>query len=290
MRRLTVHDLLESLKAKYQANGQDSAQNLSHLKRADDDLGHLLACSATAKHFRDYCDTRPDDARATVNRTLQIVRAAFRLALKRGEIARMPFIEIQSEKGNERSGFFSEEQITALLAALPDDGLRDFVEWASATGQRKSEIASLTWSMVHDNELHIPASVTKNRKARTIALGPELLGIIERRRVRRCVIGIDGTTQLAECIFHRDGLPVGDFKKSWRTAAKAAGCAGRLFHDLRRTCARRLLAAGVPTQIAKTITGHESDSKFQRYAKVDASLQLAAQEKVAAVFPRRAAK
>lgn len=38
------------------------------------------------------------------------------------------------------------------------------------------------------------------------------------------------------------------------------------------------------------MTGHESDSVFERYAIVDAALQLAAQEKVAAVFPRRAAK
>jgi hypothetical protein len=53
------------------------------------------------------------------------------------------------------------------------------------------------------------------------------------------------------------------------------------------TCARRLLAAGVPTRVAKSITGHETDSIFSRYAIVDAALMLAAQEKVAAKFPRR---
>src|SRR5262245_5069580 len=35
MRKLTVSDLLASLKTKYETNGQASAQNLSHLKRAD---------------------------------------------------------------------------------------------------------------------------------------------------------------------------------------------------------------------------------------------------------------
>lgn len=290
MRRLTIHDLLESLKAKYQASGQDSPQNLSHLKRADDDLGDKLACSVTAKTFRDYRDTRSKDAVASINRALQMARAAFRLALKRGEIARVPFVEIVSEKGNERQGFFSEEQITTVLTALPDDGLRDFVDWASRTGQRKSEIASLTWAMLHDNELHIPGNACKNGKARTMALGSELLAITERRKARRRVVGIDGTAQLSEYIFHRNGAKVGDFKRSWLTATKAANCEGLLFHDMRRTVARRLLAATVPMQVAMDVMGMDSDSIFKRYAIVDASLQLAAQEKVAAAFPRLAAK
>ena len=51
-----------------------------------------------------------------------------------------------------------------------------------------------------------------------------------------------GTAQLSEYIFHRDGAPVGEFKKSWTTATKAAKCEGLLFHDLRRTYARRLLS------------------------------------------------
>jgi hypothetical protein len=120
-----------------------------------------------------------------------------------------------------------------------------------------------------------------------IALGMALQRIIERRKARRRVVGMDGTAQLSEYVFHRDGAPVGEFKKSWATATKAAKCQGLLFHDLRRTCARRLLAAGVPTQVAKSITGHETDSIFSRYAIVDAALMLAAQEKVADKFPRR---
>ena len=89
-----------------------------------------------------------------------------------------------SEKGNERTGFATEQQIADVLANLPDDGLRDFCDWASETGQRKSEIAALTWPMIHGNELHIPGMLTKNRKPRTIALGPELMVIIERRKAR----------------------------------------------------------------------------------------------------------
>ena len=91
MRRLTIHDLLESHKAKYKANGKDSPQNLSNLKRADDDLGHLPVSAATAKHFREYRETRSKDATASVNRVLQMVRAACSLGAKARRDYARPF-------------------------------------------------------------------------------------------------------------------------------------------------------------------------------------------------------
>jgi integrase len=92
----------------------------------------------------------------------------------------------------------------------------------------------------------------------------------------------DGVTQLAEPNFHRcDGLPVGEFKKSWTTATKKAKCVGKLFHDLRRTCARTLLAAGVPQVTARELIGHRTSAMFDRYAIVSSADVLAAQKKVA---------
>jgi integrase len=216
-----------------------------------------------------------------VYRSLQLLGQCLNLAVKRGKLSRAPYIRKLSEGDKVRQGFFSEAEIGDVLANLPNDGLRDFVEWASLTGQRKSEIAAMSWDMLDGNEIRIPAGFCKNRRARVIPLGPELLAIVERRRKARRVISMDGTAQLAEPIFHRSGLPVGDFKKSWATATKKAGCAGRLFHDLRRTCARLLLAAAIPQTLALTMMGMASDSIFRRYAIADSAIQLAAQRKVA---------
>jgi len=95
----------------------------------------------------------------------------------------------------------------------------------------------------------------------------------------------------SEPIFTRGkkGKPVGEFKKTWSTATKKAGCAGRVLHDFRRTVAHSLLAAGVSQAVAMKLGGWESDSIFRRYGLAqDGDLQLAAQKKLAK-FRRKSA-
>jgi len=65
--------------------------------------------------------------------------------------------------------------------------------------------------------------------------------------------------------FHQNGRKIKDFRKSWENACEAAGVPGMLFHDLRTTAVRNLIRAGVPQSVAKRISGHETDSVFERY-------------------------
>jgi integrase len=109
----------------------------------------------------------------------------------------------------------------------------------------------------------------KTRKAETMPLEGELAAIIERRRAAQIIEDENGTNRLAEFVFHRDGLPVGDFRKAWATACKLANVDQRLFHDLRRTASRNMIAAGVPQAVTMKITGHRTDSMFRRYAIAD---------------------
>jgi integrase len=294
MRKLSVADLCDALESDLTLRGKWSSQNRSNLKRVREDFGDSLAMTIIPERIDRYIEERlaekrgpkgeviPGDRPASINRTLQLLGQAFNLAIKRGTLSRAPYIRKLSEADNVRQGFFSEAQFREILSNLPDDGLRDFVEWAACTGQRKGEIASLTWDMVDGDEIRIPGEVCKNRRPRVIPIGPELADIIARRMRARRVASIDGVTRFAEAIFHRgDGLPVGEFKRSWATATKKSNCEGKLFHDLRRTCARRLLAAGVPQVVARELTGHRTSAMFDRYAIVSSADVLAAQTKVA---------
>jgi integrase len=210
-------------------------------------------------------------------------------------LTRAPHIRHLSEAGNERQGFLAPSDFAKLRDALPAH-LSDFAQFGYATGQRSGELKLLTWKMVERDMvegdiLRIPVSITKNRRERILPLIGELAEVIERRRAARTVKQDDGSMRMAETIFHRDGRPVGEFKKAWQTAAVKVGLgrmicrvcgregvekkcpdckkpckyAGSIFHDFRRSAARNLTQAGVPQAVAMQVTGHLTDAMFRRY-------------------------
>jgi integrase len=285
--RRTIGELLDGLKASYEANGKGSVQNESLISRAKEHFESKMATELTAEDIGKYIERRKNEGaqNSSINRITEILRRAYKLAG-----IPVPKMERLSEAGNARQGFLSEAELDALISHLPAD-LRDFTRFAAACGMRKGEISGLTWKMIEGDELRIPGEICKNRKGRVLPLTGELTEIIERRRAA-LPREKNGTVQMCEHIFHRDGAPIAEIRKSWQTAAIAAGlgimvcekCGGRgqekycqkckaarkyegkLFHDLRRTAVRNMVKAGVNTQVAKQWSGHKSDSMFERYS------------------------
>ncbi len=125
-------------------------------------------------------------APASINRTLQLLGQAFRLAIQRKRLTSAPYIRHLSEKGNVRQGFFCEAEFQLVVTNLPDY-LRDFARFAYLTGMRKGEIVSLRWKDVQGDVIELRAENAKNGEARTVPLEGEVAQLIERRRDARQV-------------------------------------------------------------------------------------------------------
>jgi integrase len=149
---------------------------------------------------------------------------------------------------------------------LPED-LADVARFGYHSGWRKGEVQRLTWPDVDRaaGRIVLRREHSKNGEPRVLPLVGELAALIERRWVAREHRTPDGTTALSPFVFHRDGRPVGDFRKAWATACTAAGVAGTLFHDLRRSAVRNLDRAGVSQSVAMALSGHKTASIYRRY-------------------------
>jgi integrase len=167
------------------------------------------------------------------------------------------------------------EQTTVL-----PDYLRDFTRLAYLTGWRKSEIVSLRWTVVDCDAgaIRLRPEAAKTGRGRTVMLEADLAELIDRRWEAR-LLEKNGNVRVAGLVFHRDGEPVGDFRKAWATACEVAGVPDKLFHDLRRTAARNMVRAGVPERVAMAVTGHVTRSMIDRYNIVsEDDLRMATQK------------
>jgi len=268
MKRTTIRDLADSHESHLRVEGQLSKQNESELKNVRDSFGDGLALSFTSKHLDEWKEQQVNAgyAKVTVNLTLSFLTRAYRFAIERNELPRMPMIK-KLKVSNARKGFLNKPDFERLAVHLPDDGLRDFARFAFACGMRKGEIASLIWSNIQDGTtIELDAENSKNGEGRKIPITGEIAPIIDRRRKARLLA--DGT--LSNLIFHRgDNRPITEFRKSWAKACRVAGLDGQLFHDLRRSAVRNLIRSGVSQSVSMQISGHKTASMFQRYNITD---------------------
>ncbi len=268
--RVTVNELLDGLERDYKLRDKWGVKVASAMKPLRDHFGTWRAIEITSNAIGAFIEEQREQgySNATVNRRTQLLGQAFKVAIRNKVLSMAPFIPRLSEIGNERQGFFETADFEAISAELPEY-LRDFSRFGFLTGWRKGSIESLRWADVGDDVIYLRAENSKTRKAETMPLEGELRAIIERRRAAAILKDENGGSRFAEYVFHLDGQPVGDFRKAWATACAKANVGHRLFHDLRRTASRNMLAAGVPQAVAMKITGHRTDSMFRRYAIVD---------------------
>ena len=301
--RMTIDQLLDFLEDDLEIREKWTAQAKSKIQPLRTALGRIPAMTVTDDIIRDYIRVRLNGtekviadmrrefpsptavalartnrirpvSNATINRELEYLRQAY--ALKVHEIGPGPMMPRLKERI--REGFFDRADFEIITANLPED-LQDFSRWGYFTGWRKSEISSLSWSelSIETRQLRLRGQFTKNGEPRMIPLMGELWEIIERRWKARRHEGENGETILSPLVFFRqkgrgvlnEGAPVTEFRKTWKAACDAAGKPEALFHDFRRTAVRNMMRAGVDRRVAMLISGHKTESIFERYNITD---------------------
>ena len=259
-------------------------------------FANILAHRLTPQHVMQYRALRAQQgvAVATVNREIEALRRAFRLAQQDGLVATVPHFHIEREN-NTRTGFVPDAKLDELRqAAARELWLRTFVEIGAMYGWRRGEMLGLTVAQVDfaANLIRLEVGTTKNKDAREVPMTTTVRVLLQ-----QCCHG----KKPADFVLTRGKppRPVVDPRVAWcklcvavglgrwqcqtpdcgQEQAKRGRCPqckqrawlyrGLLVHDLRRTAARALRNAGVPEATAMSILGHRTPSCFRRYGIIN---------------------
>jgi integrase len=263
--RVRIAQLLEDELADLKANGRRSYQTIDggirlHLKPYFGEVRVADFRSALVKSY--VVKRREEDAtNATINRELTILKRAFSLAYRSEPplVAKVPYIPRLAEH-NVRTGFLEHDQYKKLRDCLPEY-LKLLFVLGYHTGARLGELRRITWPQVEKTRIVLYPGTTKNGQGRALPVYGELSGWIEMAKEQR--------KEFPNCPYlcHREGKPLGDscVRKAWATACTAAKVDGLHFHDLRRSAVRNMDRAGVPRPVAMKISGHKTESMYNRY-------------------------
>ena len=215
-----------------------------------------------------------DVSNAEINRELALLKRMYSLAIQAGVLFHKPHIPLLEER-NVRAGFFEPAQLTAVLRHLPPE-IRPVIQFAAITGWRVAdEVLPLEWRQVHFDagEVALDPHSTKNDDARTFPMTADLRALLQAQHVEHERLQQAG--HLIPNVFWRlvakgrggekTPRPIISFTKTWKAACRAAGCPGRIPHDLRRTAVRRFVRANIGDKVAMALSGHKTRSVFERY-------------------------
>jgi integrase len=198
---------------------------------------------------------------ATVNRTLEVVRAILRKCVNEWEwLDRAPRVRMLKEP-TRRIRFITRAEAQRLLAELPAH-LADMAAFTLATGLRRANVTGLQWTQVDlaRRQAWIHPDQAKARKAIAVPLNSEAVVIIRKQIGRH-----------ATHVFSFKGKPIRQVStKAWYQALRRAGIDDFRWHDLRHTWASWHVQNGTPLHALQELGGWENAEMVRRYAHLTA--------------------
>lgn len=228
--------------------------------RVEPRLGAVKLGDLRVPDVQEFVDAMLADemAPATIDVTLNPLRAIYRRAIQRGEVATNPTrgVSLPANR-NRRDRFADPEEAERLLDALPD---ADRAIWATAlyAGLRRGELMALRWSRVDlaSGLIHVEASWDPSEGE---------VGLKSRAGKRKVPIPailrdhLDRLEPGEGLIFGQTpSRPFGPTRltETADEAWKAAGLKRITLHECRHTYASLMIAAGVNAKALATYLGH----------------------------------
>ena len=190
---------------------------------------------------------------ATINRNVANFRAMLHRAVDYGKLEFNPIGRIkQLEENNIRERVLSQDEFKRLLSNCYGD-IKGFVLIAYYLPMRQEEIINLTWEEIDFKHGFIRLGVnrTKNKTVRSIPMHPKIIDYCQ-----SLPRPLKGGFVFSKRRFNR---------RAYDKAVEVSCLGDFTFHDLRHCAINNLRLAGNDHFAIKKISGHKTDSAFQRY-------------------------
>jgi integrase len=248
-----VDDLVETFIAEHVAKLRSGAP-VARLLRQE----FLPQCGSRSVHDLKRRDIREIVFAMAARRTtysghklLKAIKRFFSWCLGRAILEVSPALGIASPgKSNARDRVLSDDELREVLRGARQLGgaFGDIVEFLALTGQRREEVAQMTWEELDLNRRIwvLPSSRAKNNKPHIIHLSDAAMHVLARREH----VGpyVFSSTQFS---FQRSG----EYKSRLDAIC---GVSKWQLHDLRRTCVSGMAALGIAPHVADKILNHQS--------------------------------
>jgi integrase len=169
-------------------------QNDRHLNKYAKPLHRLPIAAVSQRNVANLLNNIAVEAGdVTANRVRASLCAFFGWAIREG--IRLPegnvaaYTNKREEKSRER--VLDDAELKSIWAACAENDFGAIIKLLILTGQRKTEIGSLRWDEVHDEQIVLPSNRTKNKRAHVVPLSDPAKTILSRfqRDGRDCVFG-----------------------------------------------------------------------------------------------------